>query len=60
MGMSYAASRSGETYPTQGDWPPAAIEPFRVRMMLYPLLYAPKPLAIFATRESARSESRAE
>ena len=54
-------SRSGETYPTPADWPLAAIEPLRERMMLHPLLYVPVPLAVFAkTRESARSKSRAE
>ena len=61
QGAMLMRSRSGETYPTPADWPLAAIEPLRERMMLHPLLYVPEPLALFAkTRQSARSESRAE
>ena len=61
QGAMLMRSRSGETYPTPADWPLAAIEPLRERMMLHPLLHVPEALAIFAqTRQSARSESRAE
>jgi hypothetical protein len=54
-------SRFGRTYATPLDFPFAAVEPIRERMMCHPLLYVSKPLAVFAkTRETARAESRAE
>lgn len=60
-GATLFRSHAGNTYETPQDWPVAAIEPLRERMMPHPLLYVPRPLAIYAkTLRTARSESRAE
>jgi hypothetical protein len=54
-------SRPGENYEVPADWPLVAIEPLRERMMQHPLLFVPKPLAVFCrTQQTARTESRAE
>jgi Glycosyl transferase family 2 len=60
-GAALVRSRADNTYETPMDWPFAAIEPLRERMIPHPLLYVPQPLAIFAkTLRTARSDSRAE
>jgi glycosyltransferase involved in cell wall biosynthesis len=60
-GAMIMRSCAGETYPIPLDFPFAAIEATRERMMRHPLLYVPQPLAIFAkTLQTSRSESRAE
>jgi glycosyltransferase involved in cell wall biosynthesis len=59
-GAMLLRSHPNETYPTPQDYPFFGVEAFRERMIPHPLLYVPKPLAVYAaTRESARSESRA-
>jgi glycosyltransferase involved in cell wall biosynthesis len=60
-GAMLLRSRVDESYETPLDWPLAAIEPFRERMIRHPLLYVPRPLAVFAkTLRTARAESRLE
>lgn len=60
-GAMLMRSRPGESYEVPVDWPFAAIEPFRERMMPHPLLFVAKPLAVYCqTRETARSEGRAD
>jgi hypothetical protein len=60
-GAMLMRSRPAESYELPLDWPFALVEPFRERMMRHPLLYVPKPLAVFCrTRQTARAESRAE
>jgi Glycosyl transferase family 2 len=60
-GAMLMRSQPGETYQVPADWPFVAIEPFRERMIRHPLLYVPKPLAVFCrTLQTARSETRAE
>jgi glycosyltransferase involved in cell wall biosynthesis len=57
-GAMIMRSRAGETYEVPADWPFVAIEPFRERMMQYPLLFVPRPLAVFCkTLQTGRSES---
>jgi glycosyltransferase involved in cell wall biosynthesis len=60
-GAMLLRSGPGEFYETLTDFPFAAVEAIRERMISHPLLYVPRPLAVFAkTRQTARSESRAE
>lgn len=60
-GAMLMRSRPGETYETPADWPFVAIEPLRERMIQHPLLFVPKPLAVYCkTLQTARSENRAE
>ena len=60
-GAMIRRSRSHETYQRELNFPFSTIEAFRERMFPHPLLYVPKPLAIFSrTLQTARSESRAE
>jgi glycosyltransferase involved in cell wall biosynthesis len=60
-GAMLLRSRPNEAYPTPRDYPFFGVEPFRERMIPHPLLYVPKPLAVYAvTLETARSESRAD
>jgi hypothetical protein len=60
-GAMLLRSRSNETFPTPEDWPFFGIEAFRERMIPHPLLYVPRPLAIYAeTIQTSRSKSRAE
>jgi glycosyltransferase involved in cell wall biosynthesis len=61
QGAMLMRSQAGQAYPTPVDWPLAAVEPLRERMMIHPLLYVPRPSAVFAkTRQTARSENRSE
>src|ERR1051326_5504733 len=60
-GAMIMRSRPGETYEVPADWPFAAVEPFRERMMRHPLLFVPRPLAAYCqTIGTARAESRAD
>lgn len=60
-GAALFRSRAESKYETPMNWPLAAIEALRERMIPHPLLYVPQPLAIFArTLRTARSDSRAE
>lgn len=60
-GAMIVRSRAGETYEVPIDWPFAAVEPFRERMIRHPLLFVSRPLAAYCqTIGTARSESRAD
>jgi len=60
-GSMLLRSRHDASYETPLDWPLAAIEQFRERMMPHPLLYVPRPLGVFSrTLQTARNESHAE
>jgi len=60
-GAMLMRSIAGQIFETPSDWPLAAIEVFRERMMQHPLLYIPEPLAAFAvTARTARNEGRRE
>ncbi len=49
------------SYEVPVDWPFALVESIRERMLQHPLLYVPKPLAVFCrTQQTARAESRSE
>jgi glycosyltransferase involved in cell wall biosynthesis len=57
-GAMMMRSRPGATYEVPIDWPFAAVEPFRERMMPHPLLFVAKPLAVYCqTIDTARRES---
>jgi glycosyltransferase involved in cell wall biosynthesis len=59
-GAMLLRSRINETYQTPQDYPFFGVEVFRERMIPHPLLYVPKPLAVYAvTLATSRSESRA-
>jgi glycosyltransferase involved in cell wall biosynthesis len=60
-GAMLMRSVRGESYEVPIDWPFAAVEPFRERMVRHPLLFVPKPLAVYSrTRDTARAESMAD
>lgn len=61
IGAMLLRTRTNQNYITPSDWPVAAIEPFRERMMPFPILYVPTPYATFSrTLETARSKGHAE
>jgi len=60
-GSMLMRSRADKSYETPVNWPFALIEPFRERMVQFPLLYVPRPLAVFSlTLKTARTETRTE
>jgi glycosyltransferase involved in cell wall biosynthesis len=60
-GAMMMRSHPGERYEVPIDWPFVAVEPFRERMLRHPLLFVPKPLAVYCkTKDTARSESKAD